>query len=614
MGAAMVALQGDTLGYANTMANAAVANQQMVTDFGNLKKGVLDLKTGELDYHNAAAAPVLRDLQQMQTAGEQAAEATYQHEVKTKGLTQASKDAAAVFRNDTRNALIAEASQLGLTHTQAKKLADTYFNWPKKARTEIETLGQDRVTSILSNILIQLEKLNGTYTPTITVNDYASNTLTSIQRQMTNINGTVSTVTVRYSTQGIQAGALGRGPQADQGAGGSKPVTPAHGMVLDFYAGGGIRERHAAQIAPAGAMRIWAEPETGGEAYIPLSPSKRSRSRSIAALTVARLGGQARFFETGGFTGVTGGSGGGGGGGSGGGSGSGGGGGGGSGPGGGQTAAEKKAAADLKEWWKTITPLAHQLGNELGYLAKQKTLLALAKWDTNDIEQRMQQYTQTVQGLRQAKVISHATMVDWNNDNRALNAALKTRDYYAGRTAAWRSQLSQDTQAKAQYKAQVSGGFQGAFDIGTSGQGYAYGIQSSLKTQVANTQKYLGLINKAKSLGLDSRLVAQFLSEGSQGEANLEAIVNAGKGFIAGINKDYSTLVNTSNQLGGMAANDKYNATIARDNAKISYYAGKTADAQAVVTQDLRNIRNDLKAINKTLQTAETRHRTNGRG
>ncbi|MDK7062649.1 hypothetical protein QP290_25680, partial [Escherichia coli] len=47
---------------------------------------------------------------------------------------------------------------------------------------------------------------------------------------------------------------------------------------LEQYANGGRRgERHVAQIAPAGSWRVWAEPETGGEAYIPLARSKRGR-------------------------------------------------------------------------------------------------------------------------------------------------------------------------------------------------------------------------------------------------------------------------------------------------------------------------------------------------
>ena len=96
----------------------------------------------------------------------------------------------------------------------------------------------------------------------------------------------------------------------------------ANGSVLDYYANGGIQrggirrfaggaEQHVAQFAPAGTWRVWAEPETGGEAYIPLAPSKRNRSREIAEETVKRLGGQGLawnahgsvlHFDGGGFT------------------------------------------------------------------------------------------------------------------------------------------------------------------------------------------------------------------------------------------------------------------------------------------------------------------------
>lgn len=62
------------------------------------------------------------------------------------------------------------------------------------------------------------------------------------------------------------------------------------GGVVDYYANGGFNERHVAQIASAGAMRVWAEPETGGEAYIPLSPMKRARSLQIWEETGRRLG------------------------------------------------------------------------------------------------------------------------------------------------------------------------------------------------------------------------------------------------------------------------------------------------------------------------------------
>lgn len=71
------------------------------------------------------------------------------------------------------------------------------------------------------------------------------------------------------------------------------------------YADGGVREEHTAQIAPAGAWRIWAEPETGGEAYIPLAPSKRERSIDIWEEVGERLGVQFQRFAAGSSGGKT---------------------------------------------------------------------------------------------------------------------------------------------------------------------------------------------------------------------------------------------------------------------------------------------------------------------
>lgn len=76
---------------------------------------------------------------------------------------------------------------------------------------------------------------------------------------------------------------------------------------LESYANGGGRENHTAQIAPAGAWRVWSEPETGGEAYIPLSPRKRARSTAILDEVAGRFGytlvdGQGRPYS-GGYSG-----------------------------------------------------------------------------------------------------------------------------------------------------------------------------------------------------------------------------------------------------------------------------------------------------------------------
>lgn len=58
------------------------------------------------------------------------------------------------------------------------------------------------------------------------------------------------------------------------------------------YANGGF-ENHTAQIArpsPSAPIRIWAEPETSGEAYIPLSLAKRGRSTEILKQVAQQFG------------------------------------------------------------------------------------------------------------------------------------------------------------------------------------------------------------------------------------------------------------------------------------------------------------------------------------
>jgi hypothetical protein len=82
----------------------------------------------------------------------------------------------------------------------------------------------------------------------------------------------------------------------------NKPQVQADGSLLSFYAGGGMREQHVAPIAPAGAWRVWAEPETQGEAYIPLASSKRARSKEILVEVAHRFGASVDFHAEGGLS------------------------------------------------------------------------------------------------------------------------------------------------------------------------------------------------------------------------------------------------------------------------------------------------------------------------
>lgn len=108
----------------------------------------------------------------------------------------------------------------------------------------------------------------------VNAEDYASSVIDHIARDRT------STVRVNVISQ----------KALDYGIEDGKRFTQANGGVVSYYADGGMRENHVAQIAPAGSWRVWAEPETGGEAYIPLSKTKRARSLNILDEVASRFG------------------------------------------------------------------------------------------------------------------------------------------------------------------------------------------------------------------------------------------------------------------------------------------------------------------------------------
>ncbi|MGW6913705.1 phage tail tape measure protein [Kitasatospora sp. NPDC054939] len=114
---------------------------------------------------------------------------------------------------------------------------------------------------------------------TVPVND-AVNGSTRIQQLINSIKGREVSVDVRYN--------FPAGLHRAERDGGVLTGFADGGIRATAFAGGG--EHHVAQIARPGEWRVWAEPETGGEAYIPLAPGKRGRSAAILADVAARFG------------------------------------------------------------------------------------------------------------------------------------------------------------------------------------------------------------------------------------------------------------------------------------------------------------------------------------
>lgn len=97
----------------------------------------------------------------------------------------------------------------------------------------------------------------------------------------------VQTPNSRFETPAPWTGTATTTPTPTTGYYGTgQPYVPP--ALRDPNIGYNAEGSHTAQISRS--MRVWAEPETGGEAYIPLAASKRSRSLAIWAQTGKSLG------------------------------------------------------------------------------------------------------------------------------------------------------------------------------------------------------------------------------------------------------------------------------------------------------------------------------------
>lgn len=222
-----------------------------------------------------------------------------------------------------RDQLISSAQAMGLTKGQAEALAASILKIPDSKKTKIQMEREDAIAG-LNAVQAKIKATPGSKSVTVkALTASAIQALESLGFKVTHMKDGSVTVSVptggpRASISAIQ-GAINslRGKTVTntirtnyvtinspvaRGKNGV-PLFRKDGGTVDYYADGGVQrggvrhfaggaERHVAQFAPAGTWRVWAEPETGGEAYIPLAPSKRRRSRDITEETVRRLGGK----------------------------------------------------------------------------------------------------------------------------------------------------------------------------------------------------------------------------------------------------------------------------------------------------------------------------------
>lgn len=593
--AALKQANGDLLGYAAGQVQAATANQALVDSMDKQTRATINLKTGTIDYRNAAAGPLLANLQALQDAAAKAAGATYQHEQATKGAAKASDDAVKQYYAQTHDALISEAGQLGLTKDQAKKLADQYLSLPKDIKTKIEAIGTDPVLKVLDQIGRQLAALTGEpWVPLVTANiTPAQQKLAEVQRIIRATTGN-KTITVRAdvsnavrtisrflsdpATKVVQVVTVG-GPSGPFGGRQS-----AMGNIFKYGFGGVDDQPNNHQpaiypVRPDRTYRVFAEPETQGEVYAPLANDhRRPRAKAIIAEAARMMGGYAEFADGGfGFTNVLGPSSG--------------------GSGSSTSTAASRAASNANR------AIAASLDTTLFRQLQQLDTLA-----TGTAAHVQAATTTIVTAFRKAfstGFTDSAMVRSINAETAALNKAVAQRDVVHSKLLAANKAVADTRAQMADVRATVAGNIVSRFDIGTSGNGYQAGILAALTQDRDDARKFAQLRGQAEKLGLDKRLVRQLTAEGPQvAGRNLEAIVAGGKSYVAQLNTLYGQFDSAAQATGQAQAQADLGAQLARQSQTATKLTQEQTAEQRKINKTLAEIRSDLVALDRKLEAA----------
>lgn len=193
-------------------------------------------------------------------------------------------------KNVTVQAIIKQAAG------DLKSVQDKVAGLPKGKSIDVKAPTQT-AQAALKDLGYKIKTVDGSNGKTVRItapNKTPIQQVQAIQGKINGLTGKTVTVTVEYTTRGQPYVS----PKADGGivqyANGG--IRRAKDRVRAFAAGA---ERHIAQIARPGEWRLWAEPETGGEAYIPLAPGKRKRSEAILQRVAEMFGGRVVYFAQG---------------------------------------------------------------------------------------------------------------------------------------------------------------------------------------------------------------------------------------------------------------------------------------------------------------------------
>ena len=325
----------------------------------------------------------------------------------------------------------------------------------------------------------------------------------------------------------------------------------ANGGVWDYFANGGVRrENHVAQIAPAGSMRVWAEPETGGEAYIPLSPAKRPRSRVIAEQTIGMLGGSVEWFANGGvklwgryddFSEL-----------------------------------DKSSKLDLARQQQRIRDLENSLSEKetYGKGKNKKRRLALRGLDRRVVQMELREARSELTQMKRenAQLKFYGTEEQEKARKDAEEAAVSAAEEIV-RNAAERRTSAKNDAAKT-------------FNIDTSMS--AASVDRNLSRLLADSETFLGLLGDLKAKGASPWLLQQLVDAGpTRGAIRLARQYNTDQAALESINKRASQIDQYTNDYASLVGKEAFSSAKAW-NSGISSASTSQFNVQITSTDILR--------------------------
>lgn len=282
----------------------------------------INVDTNTIDVATEAGRRLLDVTVAQRDATLDAARAAYDAAAANGDLTGATAAATAKVE-ESRSKFIEQVGVLGITGDAAQRLADKYIGVPSEVSTlisqpnmaasqialdilkgKVDLVPDDKSITVETLDEVAKAKLESLGFTVKTLPDGTVEITASTVQAQTAIDQIIKPKTVPISLQVMNPREVSQQIDAATAATGrrvNRGEFAADGAVFDFYANGGTREDHVAQIAPAGSWRVWGEPETGGEGYIPLSPAKRARSEMILGQIANRFGMRLEKFENGGI-------------------------------------------------------------------------------------------------------------------------------------------------------------------------------------------------------------------------------------------------------------------------------------------------------------------------